>query len=278
MRWRLASVPGGLAVRWAGPRDAPAVVLLHGFLSDGRSWTDTLATADLGTHRWLAVDLPGHGRSADVLLAGHPQPWTRVTELLDQTLAQLGIHAFVLVGYSAGARIAAQWALSGRTTHGPRLKGLLLESGHPGLPPDQRPPRQAADAERARRLQAGGLARFVADWEQLPLFASQAARRDLALALRRQRAIRLSQSPGGLVDHLQTLGTGAMPCLDALVPCPDLPTAVLTGALDPGYGLLAAKWRRVFPQAEHTIAAGAGHNVHLEAPQAWAAAVQSLWT
>lgn len=103
-----------------GDREAPAVVLLHGFTSDLRSWAPLFAelTAD---YRAIAIDLRGHGLSCapdDLdsytieILAGD------VAELLDH----LEIDICALVGSSFGGMVALQFAV----TWPERLAGLVL--------------------------------------------------------------------------------------------------------------------------------------------------------
>lgn len=54
---------GGIHVCQDGPRDAPALLLIHGSASSTRSW-DPLVPLLTGSHRVIRIDLLGHGRSA----------------------------------------------------------------------------------------------------------------------------------------------------------------------------------------------------------------------
>lgn len=103
-----------------GDPEAPAVVLLHGFTSDLRSWAPILEdlTAD---YRAIALDLRGHGKSSapeDLdaytieALAGD------VAALLDH----LEVDICVVVGSSFGGMVALQFAV----TWPERLAGLVL--------------------------------------------------------------------------------------------------------------------------------------------------------
>jgi pimeloyl-ACP methyl ester carboxylesterase len=104
----------------AGDPEAPAVVLLHGFTSDLRSWAPLLEdlTAD---YRAVALDVRGHGQSSapeDVesytieALAGD------VAALLDH----LEVDICALVGSSFGGMVALHFAV----TWPERLAGLVL--------------------------------------------------------------------------------------------------------------------------------------------------------
>ncbi|MBI5608548.1 MAG: alpha/beta fold hydrolase [Deltaproteobacteria bacterium] len=275
MDWQpLPRRDGHLAIAAAGPPQAPPVVLLHGFLADSRAWRQVVDKAALPERRWLAVDLPGHGASAQVLLAGAPDPWAAVGELVDRSLSEYLHGPFAVVGYSAGGRVAAWWALQGQMPKRLGLSALVLESAHPGLAvPAERAARWAQDQARAAELLAVGLPEFVAAWEQLPLFASQHRLGQDHTRLLAQKRIRLDQHPDGLVDHLRTLSTGTMPRLDDLGARADVPALVLAGQEDTAYCALAPRWLKPLPKAELRFVAGAGHNLHLEAPAAWQAAV-----
>lgn len=271
-RWRwLPQPPGHLAVAVTGPAAAPPVVLLHGFLADGRAWRDVVNGPNLPPRRWLAVDLPGHGRSAGIALAKSENPWLALLDLLDRSLSNTLHGPFALVGYSAGGRVAAWWALHGQLSQKLGISALVLESAHPGLLDVERPARLAQDQQRARDLASHGLTAFVDAWQRLPLFASQLGCDQTTLG--KQRRLRLAQTASGLVDHLQTLGNGAMPRLDTLPPRTHLPAIVLSGQLDTAYCALLPRWSQLLPAAQLRVVAGAGHNVHLEAPGPWQHAV-----
>ena len=54
---------GDIHVGQDGPRDAPALLLIHGSASSTRSW-DPLVPMLTRSHRVIRIDLLGHGRSA----------------------------------------------------------------------------------------------------------------------------------------------------------------------------------------------------------------------
>ena len=111
--------PWRLHVRDSGPRDAPAVLMLHGFGASLHTW-DAWAQALSGTHRVIRLDLPGSGLS-------EPDPAndytdTRSVELLLALMKQLGVARASIVGHSIGGRIA--WTLAAR--HPDRTERLVL--------------------------------------------------------------------------------------------------------------------------------------------------------
>ncbi|WP_377267815.1 alpha/beta fold hydrolase [Peterkaempfera sp. SMS 1(5)a] len=90
-----------------GPRDAPALLLIHGSASSTRSW-DPMVPLLTGSHRVIRIDLLGHGRSA--------KPADRSYALPDQArragvaLDRLGVERAVVVGHSSGGVVATALA------------------------------------------------------------------------------------------------------------------------------------------------------------------------
>ena len=111
--------PWRVHVRDSGPRDAPVVVLLHGFGSSLHTW-DAWAQGLSATHRVIRLDLPGSGLSP-------PDPDNDYTDarslqLLLRLLDALGVQRASWVGHSMGGRIA--WTLAAR--HPERTDRLVL--------------------------------------------------------------------------------------------------------------------------------------------------------
>ncbi len=111
--------PWRLHVRESGPRDAPVVVLLHGFASSLQTW-DAWAEGLQKTHRVVRLDWPGSGLSP-------PDPANDYTDarslqLLLALLDELGVQRASWVGHSMGGRIA--WTFAAR--HPERSERLVL--------------------------------------------------------------------------------------------------------------------------------------------------------
>lgn len=110
-----------LHVRDDGPRDAPAVLLLHGFgssLHTFEPWADALKT----DHRVVRLDLPGSGLSPPDLKDDYTDG--RSIELIMALMDQLDIGKATLVGNSIGGRIA--WNMA--ADHPGRVEKLVLIS------------------------------------------------------------------------------------------------------------------------------------------------------
>lgn len=131
----LDEVTGGsgvlLAVRTAGPADAPPVVLLHGWAQSSRVWTHQLTGRLADSFRLVAVDLRGHGDS-DVPDSYSTADWAEDVRAL---LAYAGRPA-VLVGWSYGGLVITDYLRVHGTAGlaGIALVGAITEigRGHPG--------------------------------------------------------------------------------------------------------------------------------------------------
>ena len=80
-------------------------------------------------------------------------------------------------------------------------------------------------------------------------------------------ADRLKNTPAGLARALRGLGTGALPSLwDRLGELP-MPLVLVVGERDHKFSATAQQIVGAAPNAELVIVPGAGHAVHLEAPE-----------
>jgi pimeloyl-ACP methyl ester carboxylesterase len=125
-----------LHVRNTGPRDAPAVLLLHGFgasLHTWESWAQALQT----NHRVIRLDLPGFGLTGPDPTGDYTD--ARTIKVLITLMDQLGIVRATIVGHSMGGRIA--WAFA--ALHPERVDKLILIApdgfASPGMPYDTKP-------------------------------------------------------------------------------------------------------------------------------------------
>jgi 2-succinyl-6-hydroxy-2,4-cyclohexadiene-1-carboxylate synthase len=243
------------------------VLLLHGFTGSRVNWQDIIPL--LADCRVLAVDLPGHGRTEVPRLPGRFALDRVAADLSALAQAVFGGVQPHVVGYSMGGRHALALAL-----HAPSsIASLTLESASPGLKTEaERQQRRISDDALADAIRRNGMAWFAVYWEALPLFASQ---RGLPHEKRQWlREQRTAGDPAGLAHSLRDAGTGAQPSYwDALGALARLPIHLIAGALDEKYVAIQRQMAAALPQARMTIMPDAGHAVHLEQPEAYAAAV-----
>ncbi len=247
----------------------PALVLLHGFMGTGQSMAEVAQSLEQD-YETLALDLPGHGHSADVLGTG-AYGFDDCVDDLAATLQSAGHRQAHWLGYSMGARLALGCAVR----HPGSVASLVLVGGRAGIAdPNERAIRRREDEATAAHLEAAGIEAFVDEWLAQPMFAS--LRQRGARFLAEQRRQRVSNSAQALADSLRRLGPGAQPPLFEALPSVDVPVLLVAGALDRKFISLAHDLAGRLPHAEICEVADAGHAVHLEHPEAFVHAVQDF--
>ncbi len=110
-----------LHVRDTGPRDAPAVVMLHGFGSSLHTWEPWAQTLS-ATHRVIRFDLPGFGLTGADPTSDYTD--ARTVAVLGALLDRLGVARASVIGNSLGGKIAWMFAVA----HPERVDKLVLVS------------------------------------------------------------------------------------------------------------------------------------------------------
>jgi len=235
------------------------VVLLHGFTHTGASWDPVVAA--LGeSYRALALDIRGHGSASD------RSPVT--LEGVVEDLNTLAPEQCTLVGYSMGGRIAlhAALALPGR------IERLILIGASPGIADAAEREARLDDDERlAVKIEGMSIEEFARQWGHTPVLAGQPP--DVLAAA---HADRLRNRPAGLARALRGLGTAALPSLWGRLGEIRVPVALVVGERDEKFREVAARMAPEVPDSELIVVPDAGHAVHLEAPDAVAAAIAAV--
>jgi 2-succinyl-6-hydroxy-2,4-cyclohexadiene-1-carboxylate synthase len=236
-----------------------ALVLLHGFTGSPASFDDLQQQlfARLPGTRVFCPTLLGHDGTVRHEVRRFDQEIERLAKLIASAVPR-GAH---LCGYSLGARVA----LGLMARHPFLFRAATLIGVHPGLAnARQRAERVGQDERWCQRLMLEGLPGFSRAWEAQPIFASQRALPPMLAA--RQRRVRCSHSPAGLMQALRVLGLGQMPSYAGWLAAPPFVVRLVVGSLDSKFvsiaRALAARSRRV----QLDIVEGAGHNIVLEAP------------
>lgn len=110
-----------LHVRDSGRKDAPALVLLHGFASSLHTWEPWAKMLE-ADHRVVRLDLPGHGLTGPDPRGDQSQ--ARMEAVVLALMDRLGLARATLVGNSMGGRVA--WAFA--AAHPERIDKLVLIS------------------------------------------------------------------------------------------------------------------------------------------------------
>ena len=233
---------------------APTVVFLHGFTHTGRSWQPVIA-ALAERYTSVADDIRGHGDASERLPVS-------LGTVVDDVLAAAP-ERFTLVGYSMGGRIALHAALR----RPDRVQRLVLIGASPGIADaQQREARRLADERLADEVERSTIEEFAQRWAQTPVLAGLPRE-----ALEAAHADRLRSTPAGLARALRGLGTGALPPLWDRLGELAMPVTLAVGERDEKFRGIAAEMSRGLPGSQVVVVPGAGHAVHLEAPEAIAA-------
>ena len=239
----LASLPGpavALAVDDGGQGGVP-VVLLHSLAGNTTHWSAQLEHLRQ-TRRAVALDLRGHGRSA--------QPRDGEYSLdamagdVGAAVDSLGLERFVLVGHSLGGGVAVTYA----GAHPERVAGLFL------LDPVGDATKVPADTVKAflQRLEQDYTGTIEAYWGEIA--GTDPAVRDRLLAdLRatpRETVIRCLRAVFAL-DPAPALARYQGPAVSVVTPSNDLPFSM----------------HRVGKGMPHHIVTGTGHWIQLEQPE-----------
>ena len=111
----------GLNVHYkdTGPKDAPVLLLLHGFGSSLQTWDFWAAQLDT-QYRVIRLDLPGFGLTGPSPL--HDYSESGDLAILTHFVDKLGLSSFSIIGHSMGGKMA--WGLAAAEPD--RVKALVL--------------------------------------------------------------------------------------------------------------------------------------------------------
>ena len=245
---------------------AHSIVTLHGFAGDAEDFGPLFAAAS-GPLTAAAV--------APVLVreGATVRPLSDLVSTIGSRLSE-GQGAPVLLGYSMGGRLALHAAFAQPPA------ALLLIGAAPALDDaftaamEPRAARATADTALAERIRALGTAPFAAEWQQLPIIASQQS------APRWWQARRLARTEPALAEvwaaSLEAYGPAMMPSDWSRLAALHCPVCLVVGEHDAKYLAQNRELLRLLPNAELHIISGAGHAPHLEQPVATAAVLSDF--
>lgn len=257
-------------LRDEGPRDAPAVVLLHGSNASLHTWEPWVERLSRD-YRIVTLDLQGHG------LTG-PTPTGCYTarcmaETVEAVRVHLGLERIAIGGNSMGGGVAIRYALA----HPDRVSALILvDSAGAKLDSGRRPPIgfRIAAMPGVRRLAEHITPRSMIERS---LDASTSVK-TAATPEKVDRYWELLRYPGNRRATIERFGAPREPLTpEGLKPLDTIPTLILWGREDQLFPPAAAEWfRQAIPSAELVILEGIGHLPQEEAPDESAAAVKAF--
>jgi pimeloyl-ACP methyl ester carboxylesterase len=254
-------------LRDEGPKDAPAIVLLHGSNADLHTWEPWVAALK-GQYRVIRFDQVGHG------LTG-PDPahdYSRDNYVADvlEVADKLGLGRFILGGNSMGGKHALAFAVA----HPDRVAGLVLVdgSGGPMLPQKE---------DKGRKDTGGGNIGFkIAQTPGINLLVEQITPRSLiAQSLEQSVSVKavvteaavdryweLLRYPGNRRATLKRFGYAYEPLTEAEIAAVTTPTLILWGEEDRLIPVAAGQWlAKTMPNAQLVVYPAIGHLPHEEA-------------
>ncbi|MDF0546475.1 alpha/beta hydrolase [Sphingobium sp. H39-3-25] len=126
MNYRSATVEGvKVFYREAGPRDAPVLLLLHGFPTSSHMFRNLMPLlAD--RYHVIAPDYPGYGQSDAPDHTKFAYTFAHMTEIIDALVQQLGAERYSLYVMDYGAPIGYRLALR----HPEKIQALIVQNGN----------------------------------------------------------------------------------------------------------------------------------------------------
>ncbi len=115
----------GIFYREAGPKDAPTIVLLHGFPSSSRSF-DTLIPLLATRYHLIAPDFPGFGHSDAPPPPAYAYTFDHLAQTMDHLLEALNIERYSLYIHDYGAPVGMRLIMA----HPERLQVLITQNGN----------------------------------------------------------------------------------------------------------------------------------------------------
>src|SRR5215468_7521342 len=123
--YRTLNVEGlGIFYREAGPRDAPTVLLLHGFPSSSHMFRNLIPMLADAYHV-VAPDFPGYGESSAPSVDDFEYSFERLATVTEKFIEKLNLSSFALylsdIGASVGFRLAVM--------HPEQVTALIIQNG-----------------------------------------------------------------------------------------------------------------------------------------------------
>ncbi|GJD81438.1 alpha/beta fold hydrolase [Methylobacterium gregans] len=248
----------GIFYREAGPRDAPTILLMHGYPSSSRQW-DPLLPLLADRYHLIAPDYPGFGQSDAPSPDQYTYTFDSLATTMDGLVAHLGIERYTLVMQDYGGPVGFRMALAhpDRVTAlivqnanayieglGPKWQGIAKYWADPAAHPEQVETFTSLEAAKQRHLgNSPNHERYNPDtWTDEYALLSRPGAGDIQAAL--------------LYDYRTNVAS--YPAWQAWMRSHPLPTLVLWGRYDPSFIVPGAEaYLRDMPSAElHILDAG----------------------
>ncbi len=115
----------GIFYREAGPKDAPTIVLLHGFPTSSRQY-ETLIPVLATRYHVVAPDYPGFGQSDAPNPSSFSYTFDQLAKVIEDLLVELEIDRYSLYIHDYGAPVGFRLMLN----HPERIHALITQNGN----------------------------------------------------------------------------------------------------------------------------------------------------
>ncbi|AKP66481.1 2-succinyl-6-hydroxy-2,4-cyclohexadiene-1-carboxylate synthase [Companilactobacillus ginsenosidimutans] len=241
-------------------------VFLHGFLG---SKIDFHKLIEDFPEQFLVLDLLGFG--ANRFQNVPPERFLQNNQVsdLESIFTKLNLKNISLVGYSMGGRLALAYALKFPR----RTNELILESTTAGIDgDDQRKLRREHDEKLAASLEQNGIEKFIENWENLPLFATQKEVNPSSFEFMHNQ--RITQNPINVANSLRNMGTGKQPNYWHELSTLRIPKVkIIVGSEDEKFLKIGHRLQTLISNSSEIIVKNAGHNIHFEHPNSFKKAI-----
>jgi pimeloyl-ACP methyl ester carboxylesterase len=240
--------PWRLHLRDTGPRDAQAVLFIHGFGSSLHTW-EAWALALESMHRIVRFDLPGNGLSDPDPTGDYSDE--RSHQLIVAVMDSLGLAKAGIAGHSIGGRLA--WTFAAR--HPQRVERLVLVApdgfASPGFAYGR-----AAEVPASMALMRYALPKPLLKMSLAPAYADPSVMTPALMTRYHEMMLAPGARQAMLARMRQTVLTDPVPQLRAIV----VPTLLIWGEQDAMIPFAnSSDYLRTLPNARLAAIPGVGH-------------------
>ncbi len=266
---QFVAISDGVTVhlRDEGPRDAPAIMLLHGSNADLHTWEPWVAALK-DRYRVIRFDQVGHGLTGPD--PAHDYSRVNYADDIRQVADALGLERFVLAGNSMGGKHALAFAVA----YPERVSALVLVDASGGLMLDLGEDDDDGGGNIGFAIaQTPGINRIVEQITPRSLIAQSLEQSVSVQSVANEAAIdrywELLRYPGNRRATMKRFGVPYDPLSEAEIAGITAPTLILWGEEDQLIPVEAGEWlARTMPNAALKVYPAIGHLPHEEAPQA----------
>ncbi len=115
----------GVFYREAGPKDAPTILLLHGFPTAGHMFRDLIPQL-ANRFRLVAPDLPAFGQSDMPARSAFTYTFENIANVIDRFNEVIGLRRFAIYVFDYGAPVGFRLAVR----HPDRLTAIISQNGN----------------------------------------------------------------------------------------------------------------------------------------------------